>query len=140
LLPASGHYELQLRFSLRKRIKTKITAGAVTLSDKIKNRSGRLDQCANALGAQYLFDFATILDNRHLLKIRVEGAVGDTMRERDVMAEGSGLTTMSTFCHFLTSFPANNTLPVFYERRILPRNASLYKSSVIIEYRGQNHG
>ena len=72
----------------------------MTLFEKIKYQSGCLDQRANAFGAQCLFYLTTILDDRHPLQVGMEGTIGDAMRERDVMTEGSGFATVSAFRHF----------------------------------------
>jgi hypothetical protein len=63
-----------------------------------------LNQSTDALGTKSLLYFSTILDNRHPLQVGMVWAVGNTMRERYIMTKGSGLTTVSAFCHYY-SFP-----------------------------------
>jgi hypothetical protein len=82
------------------RLKTKITTQAVILFQQIKNRLPRFRQRADALGAQYLLHFLTILDDCHLLEVGMERAISCPLGERDSVTESSGLTTMSAFCHF----------------------------------------
>jgi hypothetical protein len=69
-----------------------------------KKRLCRFYQCADALGTQRLLHLLAILNDRHLLQVGVEGAVGSPIRERNVVTEGGGFSTMSAFCHFLYSF------------------------------------
>jgi hypothetical protein len=73
----------------------------VTLSPQVKNRLSRLRQRADAFGAKGLLHFLAVLNDRHLLQVGMEGAIGGPLGERDVMTEGCGLATMSAFCHFL---------------------------------------
>jgi hypothetical protein len=91
-----------------------------------------LCQRADALGAERLLNFLAILDHRYLLQVGAEGAVGRPVGERNAVAKGSGLTTMSAFCHFL-ELPFLQMIPACFsgKRRILPRIASMYKSRVI---------
>jgi hypothetical protein len=85
-------------------VETKITARSRDFVEEINNLSGSLRQRANALGAQSLLHLAAILDDRHLLQVGAEGAVGFPHGEGDVVTEDSCFTTVSAFSHSLTSF------------------------------------
>ena len=87
----------------------------MTLSQQVKNRLGRLGQCADALGAQRLLHFVTVLDDRHLLQVGMKRTIGGPIGERNVVTKGSGLTTMSAFCHFL-DFLSNQIIPACFEQ------------------------
>ena len=87
----------------------------MTLSQKVKNLLCRLRQRADAFGAQRLLYFPTVLNDRHLLQIRMERAIGCPLGERNVVTEGSGLTTMSAFCHFL-NFLSKLIKPACFEQ------------------------
>lgn len=75
----------------------------MTLSQQLKNRLRRLCQSADAFGAERLLNFLTVLDNRHLLQVGMKRTIGSPLGERNAVTKGSGLTTMSTFCHLLES-------------------------------------
>jgi hypothetical protein len=85
----------------------------VTLSQQVTNGSRRLRQRADALGAQHLLHFLTVLNDRHLLEIGMERTIGCPFGERDVVTESSGLTTMSAFCHFL-DFLSIQIMPAWF--------------------------
>ncbi len=68
--------------------------------------SGCLRQRPDALGAQKLLNFMPVLHDGHLLQVGPVDPVGDPVGERNIMTKGSGLTTMSAFCHYWTSFLA----------------------------------
>ncbi len=78
----------------------------MTFVEKINNRSSCFRHRADALGAQRLLHLAAVLDDRHLLQIGAEGAVGVPLGEGDIIAEDSCLTTISAFSHSRTSFLA----------------------------------
>ncbi len=71
--------------------------------------SGRLGQRADALRAEHFLNFVSVLEHRYFLQVRAEGSVGRPVGERNAVTEGSGLTTMSAFCHFSSSFLADDS-------------------------------
>jgi hypothetical protein len=75
----------------------------VTLSQQLKNRLCCLRQSADAFSAERFLNFLTVLNNRHLLQVGMKRTIGSPFGERNVVTKGSGLTTMSTFCHLLES-------------------------------------
>jgi len=94
-------------------LKTKITAYAVTLSQQVKNGSRRLCQRTDTLRAQHFLHFLTIHNDCHLLQVGMERTIGCPFGERDGVTEGSGLTTMSAFCHFL-DFLSLQIMPAWF--------------------------
>jgi hypothetical protein len=82
----------------------------VILLEKEKDLSGGLDQGADALGAECLFDFPAVLNDGYPLQVGKERAVRLPVGERNTVTEGSGLTTMSAFSHF-TSNPFIQMIP-----------------------------
>ncbi len=85
----------------------------MTLSEKVKIELCCFCQCTNALGAQQLLYFLTVLNDRHLLQVGTELTIGCPLGERDIVTECSGLTTMSAFCHLL-DFLSQRIIPAWF--------------------------
>lgn len=64
-----------------------------------------LNQGANALGAKYLADLSSILENANRLEIGPEGAPRSLLRPRAVATKGCLLTTICALSHNTSSFP-----------------------------------
>lgn len=90
-------------------IKQKITAYTAIFIGRnlVDPRSGRFNNCANALGAQHLTHLLTILINRDGLKIGFEGTRRRFLRPRAVASKSSFLAAMCTLSHNFTSLLDN---------------------------------
>ncbi len=95
--------------TLKPSIKQKITAHTAIFVGKntVNSRSGRFNNCANALGAQHLTHLLTILINRNGLKVWSEGTRGRFLRPRAVASKSGFLTAMCTLSHNYTSLLDN---------------------------------
>jgi hypothetical protein len=64
------------------------------------------DESTNASGTQQLAHRTVARKDAHPLQIRAEGPSGRTQRMAAIMSEGSGFSTIFTFCHDMIPFPA----------------------------------
>ena len=83
-----------------------LCVGSDMLSKKQQPGLGGFDQSAHALGAQNLAYLLPIRIDCHSLQIGTEGAPCGLIRPGAVTTEGCCFTTMCTFSHVATSFPA----------------------------------
>src|SRR5689334_25212849 len=92
-----------------------------------KDKLRRLDQRADALGAQRLLHLAALLIHGHLLQIGQELAVGGVLREGAVVTESGRLSTVSAFSHGWCDPFLHNSVTI--KRRILPQFRSVLKKT-----------